>query len=456
VIHTNSIELPFIPVFPLSRDQQVRAHVITLFRERNPGQPDALKNLSPRQWRTLLRWLDTSGLALYLLHRLRERTLLAALPTFVLQRLEQNMRDNTARTAMLVDECCDLQRAFVAAGVSFALLKGFSLWPHSVPRLELRSQLDLDFLVSEEDERRAQQVLEGRGFQLQGVSGRSREFKTPYAGPRSLNDLYKPLPQLTVEVHLEAQDTGLLKRREHHTLGKTSLPVLPAADLFLGQALHLYKHLSRDQMRTSHMLELYRHLLARGDDPVFWSRVRELCTAQPHKIAALGLALDFVAQQMDPSCLPTSLRAWTTETLPLAARLWTRRYGSATATASFPGTKLHLLLQEAMAPHNDRLTATVRSRLLPRQLPPPIAVPPANETLPQAISRHARQARFILFRLRFHVGEGLRYLHERRRWRRLLSTISALARQSANTNSTRPSNPLPSPQQSHDIHLTQP
>jgi hypothetical protein len=456
VIHTNIIELPLILELPLRRDQKIRAHAIALFRERDPIAPDALKNLSTREWKALLPWLDTSGLALYLLDRLRERNLLAALPPFVLQRLEENLCDNTVRTAMLVGECCAIHHAFVAADVSSALLKGFSLWPHSVPRLELRSQLDLDFLVSAEHERRAQHVLESRGYQLRGVSGRSREFKTPYAGTRTLNDLYKPLPQFTVEVHLEAQETGLLARCEHHTLGKTSIPVLPAADLLLGQALHLSKHLTRDQMRTSHMLELYRHVLARGDDPTFWSRVRELCAGQPNKVSGLGLALDFVAQQMDPACLHSSLRAWTTDTLPLAARLWTRRYGASTATASFPGTKLHLLLQEAMVPLDARIRAVARSGLLPRRLPPPIAVPTADETMTQAIGRQARQARFILFRLRFHVGEGLRYLSERSRWRRLLSSVPALANQSDCTGASRPEDSLPSPQQSHDIHLTQP
>jgi hypothetical protein len=201
--------------------------------------------------------------------------------------------------------------------------------------------------------------------------------------------------------------------------------VLPAADLFLGQALHLFKHLSRDQMRTSQMLELYRHLLARGDDPVFWSLVRELCAGEPRKLPGLAVALEFVAQQMDPACVPTSVRSWTTASLPLAARLWARRYGGRVATASFPGTKLHLLLQEALAPGEESVSAAVRSRLLPRQLPSPIAVPPVDETLLQAMSRQVRQASFILFRARFHVGEGLGYLRERRRWQALLRCVPA-------------------------------
>ena len=69
-------------------------------------------------------------------------TILMILPESIRQRLEQNLRDNTERTNPLIEECCAIQREFVNAGVSYAVLKGFSLWPHSVSGLELRSQLD--------------------------------------------------------------------------------------------------------------------------------------------------------------------------------------------------------------------------------------------------------------------------------------------------------------------------
>jgi hypothetical protein len=58
--------------------------------------------------------------------------------------------------------------------------------------------------------------------------------------------------------------------------------------------------------------------------------------------------------------------------------------------------------------------------LIPRRLPPPIALPTPNESLASRIRRHWRQLRYILKRLRFHVVEDLRYLYESRRWKRLL------------------------------------
>ena len=417
-------EIAAFPVLPLRRHEISRAAVVSLFREQDPEATEVFEALSPRAWKALLRWLDTSGLALFFFDRLREQNLLALLPTAVRQRLEQNQHDNTQRTQFLVEECCGIQEDFVAAGVSYAVLKGFSLWPESVPRLELRSQLDLDFLIAASDEGRTQAVLERRGYRLHAVSGRSREFKTPYAGLITLAHLYRPSPQRTVEVHLEQQAGGLLARCEHHTLRGVPMPVLPAADLFLDQALHLYKHLSRDQLRLSHMVELYRHLMARREDHVFWTQVEALCATEPKLVPCVGLALEFVSQQMEPSCVPAAVRRWTINRAPTAGRLWVRRYGARVATAPFPGTKFHLLLQEAMAHEVAPTGRSIGSSLVPRRLPPPITIPPTGESLSQALCRELRQGHFVLIRLRFHLREGLRYLRERPRWRRLLQTAA--------------------------------
>lgn len=432
-----SDDLALLPVLPLRRHEQARAAVVALFRERTPGGTEALQALSPREWKSLLHWLDTSGLALYFFDRLQERGLLGLLPLPITRRLECNLLDNTQRTACLLEECCAIQQQFATAGVCYSVLKGISLWPYSVPRLELRSQLDLDFLIDAKHEGRAKAVLEARGYRLQAISGRSREFKTPYTGSLSLADLYRPSAQRTVELHLEEQGSGLLDRCEHHSLREVSMPVLSAADLFLDQTLHLYKHLSRDQMRTSHMIELYRHLMARTDDHAFWIQVENLCAGSPTMAPCVGVALDFVSQQMDPSCVPAAVRRWTIDRVPLPARLWVRRYGPRVTVASFPGTKLHLLLQEAMAHEGVLLGRSIGSSLLPRHLPPPIAISPTGETASQALRRELRQVRFVLIRLRFHVREGLRYLRERRCWTLLLENAGGAPRERAEKTVTR-------------------
>ena len=91
----------------------------------------------------------------------------------------------------MIAESIAIQQEFQEARLSYAKLKGLSLWPSSVPRPELRSQFDLDFLVAEESAPEARKILEQRGYRLYVISGRSWEFKLNEKPGVSLKDLYK-------------------------------------------------------------------------------------------------------------------------------------------------------------------------------------------------------------------------------------------------------------------------
>ena len=96
-----------------------------------------MRLLSEHQWSHALEWLDISGLALYFLDRVIDQKLQDIIPRRVLARLEQNLLDNTWRIAQMIAEASAIYTSFQNAGLSWATLKGFSLWPVSVPRLEL-------------------------------------------------------------------------------------------------------------------------------------------------------------------------------------------------------------------------------------------------------------------------------------------------------------------------------
>jgi hypothetical protein len=159
-----------------------REAVLLAFCNPVPAACEKLWHLSGKEWQRLLHWLDISGLALYFLDRLTELELCEQLPAAVLSRLQQNLEDNTARTDAMVSESASLHREFQEAGLSYVTMKGFSLWPISVPRLELRSQLDLDFLIAVSSATQARVILEAKGYYLHAVSGRSWEFKTNPGG----------------------------------------------------------------------------------------------------------------------------------------------------------------------------------------------------------------------------------------------------------------------------------
>lgn len=405
----------------LQSSLRIRRAMLLLFSNPVPRECLRLWLLCSREWTDALRWLDISGLALYFLARVQEKNLDAMLPPPVRRRLCQNLADNTRRTASMLAESIDIQRDFQRSGLHYAVLKGFSLWPHSVPRPELRSQLDLDFLIAERDAPEARQMLEGRGYRLHAVSGRSWEFKTE-APPSSLAQLYCPSPNRALELHLESPNSpsAVLGRVEHLRLHGLSVPVLPAVDLFLGQGLHLYKHVCSEFYRPAHMLEFRRHVLARRDDDVFWDQVRERGERNLRTSLALGVVTLLIERTMG-SFAPDAFCCWTVDRLPRNLRAWVERYGMRSAVMNFPGNKLYLLLQREMESLGIGSRRSIGQALVPRSLPPAITQAAAHETLGARVRRHLFQISFVLRRLRFHVTAGVGYLLEARAWKQFVA-----------------------------------
>ena len=177
----------------MSGQEKIREALLLIFCDPVPRECSRLWVLSDGQWNQALEWLDVSGLALYFLDRIIQQHLQEMVPRRVLARLQQNLAENTWRTSQMIAEANTIHVRFQNAGLSYATLKGFSLWPDSVPRLELRSQLDLDFLVAEESAPEARRILEERGYRLHAISGRSWEFKAGEMPRASLKDSLQSL-----------------------------------------------------------------------------------------------------------------------------------------------------------------------------------------------------------------------------------------------------------------------
>ena len=413
-LQTNPIQFP-------GREQVMRHAVLLSFCEPLPEECSCLRSLSRREWQKMLTWLDTSGLALYFFDRMTELGLYDMLPPEVFSRLRQNLLENTERTSGMMAEQTAIQREFQNAAISYAVLKGFSLWPSSLPRPELRSQLDLDFLVAEKSAPAARQILEARGYRLHAISGRSWEFKANEIHGISLKDLYKNVPQRSVELHLETSVSGassVLARIEKRPLGGICTPVLSTIDLFLGQGLHVYKHISSESSRAAHLIEFRRHVLTRYGDCAFWGELRSLAEENRRAPIALGVVTLLISRVMGDFA-PEQLTSWTVDCLPPGARLWVEQYGLRSALANFPGSKLYLLLQRELESSGVPAKRSLRRTLLPFSLPPLIAHATANESLTMRLRRYHTQLYFISLRLRFHIVEGLRYLGESLRWRQL-------------------------------------
>jgi putative nucleotidyltransferase-like protein len=404
----------------------MREAALLIFCDPQPEACSRLWSLSDADWQRLLPWLDTSGLALYFLARVTELSQSKMLPPHVLVRLQQSLVDNTARTEGMITELSAIHREFQRSALRYAMLKGFSLWPSSVPRPELRSQLDLDFLVAKESADEARSILERRGYHLRAISGRSWEFKNDELPGRSLKDLYKDVPFRAVELHIAAcvrNDSSLLARAEMRYFRDIDIPVLSPVDLFLGQGMHAFKHICSEFSRTAHLLEFRRHVLARHDDAAFWSELRGRAEEFPRAPIALGVITLLISHVMG-GFAPASFTDWTVDRLPVCARHWVQLYGTRVVFASFPGSKLYLLLQKELAASGIPAKRSLRQALLPLSLPPLIVYAKANETSSMRLRRYRTQCGFILLRLRFHIVEGFRYLRESLRWRRHMNGVA--------------------------------
>lgn len=405
----------------MNREQLTRLAVLLSICDPLPQKYLGLLPSSKNAWEPLLRWLDMSGLSLYFLNRLLELDLCDVLPSAVLTRLLQNQIDNTQRTRSMISESIAIQQGFQQAGLLYANLKGLSLCPSSVSRPELRSQFDLDFLIAERSAPIARAMLEDRGYRLYAISGRSWEFKFNERPGITLRDIYKDLKSYAVELHLEPSvphRRSALEHLEWQDLCGMCMPVLSSVDLFLGQGLHVFKHLCGESSRASHLLEFRQHVLTRRDDHAFWNELRLAARGNPQTAYGLGVVILLITLLVGDFA-PEALTAWTVDALSRPVKLWVEIYGFRVALGSYPGNKLYLLLRKELESEGIQQGRSLRKALLPTRLPPPVIRAFPNEAVPVRFRRYSMHLRLILERLRFHMVEGVRFALESRRWRRM-------------------------------------
>ncbi|HEV2578124.1 MAG TPA: nucleotidyltransferase family protein [Acidobacteriaceae bacterium] len=407
-----------------TRDQQIRGAALFCFSESYSGS--LLCTLRAKEWIKLLHWLDVSGLALYFLDRMAEIHQRSSLPAWVVNRLERSLEENRERTSGLIEESARLQQDFQSRDLSYAVMKGLSLCPVSVSRLELRHQFDLDFLIASSDAPAAKEILGQHGYTLFAISGKSWEFKkgqTPRVCPR---DLYRDLPYRGVELHLDVDTPGSPTRldravkREMHGL---MMPVLSPVHLFVGQAMHASKDIASPFLRASHLFEFHRHVLAQRDDISFWQKLHLHAREDRRACVAIGM-VTYLAESVWGNFAPQALTSWTVEQLPPSVRLWLDLYGRDAAIQAPPGNKRYLWLREELvAAGCGAALRSRKTRSVPFRLPPAVIQAIPGEALSTRVARYLVQIRFVASRVRFHVVEGLRFIVESRRWHKFRSSL---------------------------------
>jgi len=407
--------------------------VVAAFRDPAETALRRLWEIRPHEWKQSYHWLDASGMALYFLDRLESLHLETVLPATTLSRLRGNLADNRERSSAMFAEFASLNRSFQAAGLLYANLKGFTLSPESCPRPELRCQLDFDFLVDGAQLNLYRDLLRETGYEMVAATPDVWEFKAGSSEMVNVKDHYKVRPQRSVELHFASSAARphlpfrdrRLERLDTHSWEGLTFPALTPADQFIAQALHVFKHLCSPCTRLSWLLEYQRHVSARNHDQSFWNEVRAQAGNNRHTSIAIGLTT-LLSSRIFGWDAPPDLEEWTSHRLPAGVRLWADQYGRQSILADFPGTKLYLLLEEELRGNDRAWKETRRTTLLPLHRAPRVLSTNAQDNAWKRILGEAYQLRFVLFRLRFHVVEGMHYLIAASRWKRQRAALREL------------------------------
>jgi Uncharacterised nucleotidyltransferase len=405
--------------------------VIATFRDAETKMHyDRLAGFSQREWNGVFRWLDASGLALYFFDRVRTLQIENALPTDVLKRLEQNAADNHEQTADMFREFVRINHSFQTAGLSYVNYKGFTTTPDGCPDAALRCQFDLDFIIARNEVSRCEQILAELGYSLTGIGPNGREFKAGSSRPPALQDLYKVKVQRSVDLHLcdstelnRTESTGTkLSRRRFRDWDGYAFPILSECDSFIEQTLHLFKHLKSEWTRASWILEYSNFINFHREDHALWQDVRRRVLGDPEVGVAVGVATLLADQCFGIASLPEILNV-TVRRLDPSVWLWVERYGNDVLFATFPGTKLYLLLRDALATNKRVWLMERRKKLFPLNRPPKITVGFDDRGLAVRLQRLKTEMSYLFFRLRFHVTQGLAYAIEASRWKRTVASL---------------------------------
>ena len=389
-----------------------------------------LAEFSIHDWRGILVWLDFSGLALYVFDRLTFLRLQSCIPMPIRDRLKQNLIDNRERAMALFSEAVDISNELQQENIPFALLKGVTMFPEAVSDIALRCQTDIDILISETDAIAARDILVRFGYRLNTIKGPEWSFTAGVNVPMKITDLYRIRPQRQVELHLlsltgpgseAAHQRNLLARARPRLIQGAELPALSPPDMFVQQAVHIFKHLCSEHTRAQWVLEFCRFIEKRRGDLEFWRDVEMAAGTEPQVTIAIAAATHLGCSVFGLRA-PEALTSWSSASLPLSVRLWIERYGSRVLLAQFPASKFYLLLQDQLKMDNSSQRAAGWRNVLPRHWwPVPVTVGDKDERLRDRVSRYILEARVAWRRLRFHVRTGIPFVIESWRWQRINS-----------------------------------
>lgn len=362
------------------------------------------------EWQKALYYFDRNQLTL------RLRTI-GGLPEPVRRRLDSNYSANAERIRRVNQAFREAADALEAAGVEFAVLKGFAHWEQFWLDAGARLQYDLDLFCPAEAPRAREALIERLGL---ASLAPAEPFPTDHlpalvrrTGWQWRGDFFDPEIPVSIELHFRLWDEAtegfpapgvdefparIVRRR----LGDRAFLALDPADALGYAALHLLRHLLRGDLRAANLYELAYFLHRGAGDDAFWDRWQALHGPELRRLQAICFRL--AAAWFDCALSPAAQAE--IDLLPASIHRWFEGCAASPAEVFFRPNKdelwLHLCLLDSFA----RKSAVLRRRLFPARLPGPLdsVFLPEERLTPRVRWRKRRQyARYVAGRALFHA-----------------------------------------------------
>jgi hypothetical protein len=328
------------------------------------------------QIRKLLRWLDESGLALYLLTQLQDHEVLGQVPKDFSAALESRLAANQVRTAAMLSEFARLVDSFRRNGVQFCMLKGLTLTPEFCREVHLRHQTDFDFLVTLDSLENAKRAMQSCGYEQGEVTEFGQAtFTTPLRHiPTSNDDIYaiprhREVDLLTtlrlcahgVSIPMPTPDFNDFKAK---SLLDIAFPVLPSEEMFCFQVMHAFRHLLGSWVRVSWLFEIGYFIDRHCGDADLWRAIVDRIGHDARTRNAFGLVIS-LTRALFPRPIPEPLAEWCLQSLPPRIETWVAHFGVKTAIADLDGAKFTLFVHREFVDDRAFWTSYVKDRIFP-------------------------------------------------------------------------------------------
>ncbi|MDT8067883.1 MAG: nucleotidyltransferase family protein [Terriglobia bacterium] len=337
---------------------QQRRAVLACFKPK-PDLGEFLRITTSIERTQLLRWLDESGMAIYLVQRLAEHELFQQIDVDLRQALYQRTEANRRRTSVLLREFERVNTALQSVGIEYAVVKGFTLRPEFCPEPWLRHQSDIDLLISSTALAPATECLGSLGYKLEAGEGsgeicfalRSEHMPSPQ------DFIYDPPRHQHIEVHTDfyqahcgvSLEVGRdwAEHIEWREIAGVRFPALHLPHRFLTQVLHVFRHTS-SWARVAWLYEIARFVERFENNDELWHTTDSLLYDDNAR-RACGVVCVLVTNAFGTK-FPAIIQETWIQPLPVRQMSWIREHADLWMLSDFAhASKTGLLLQREFA-----------------------------------------------------------------------------------------------------------